>query len=409
VSYVAFFIVPVFLSHQVMQMPVYLPVAGRPSIGGDLVMQLRNSNLWFILHDFQEWKQIFPPVSGVLFLPLLALPFRVAYVVVAAVSLTCFALATTLLPWKVNRDRMSSALLVLVVATGLVSYGLQFELERGQWNVIAASLAMAAAWLFRGSRRARWTAYVLFTVAVQLKLWPFIFVLMLADDWSAWKANLRRWAVLAVVNAGLFLAFGWQVFLGFTRIVSAKATAPSYNEHNHSIKAFLTYVSHQATLHGIAVSPTVVRGVEIALLALVAACVVTILAVASRRREKAFNSHLLLTLTLGACLVPSVSHDYKLSIVVAPVAVFLTGAQFAGAIPEAARPRWVFAALAFVFALAYSSTLVSYAYKPLAFANNAPVLLTMLVAVTALYVWFPPGEPGAGTSGRVAEPEVRAS
>ena len=47
-----------------------------------------------------------------------------------------------------------------------------------------------------------------------------------------------------------------------------------------------------------------------------------------RQKQNGINPFLLLACTIGALLIPSVSNDYKLSILAAPVAIFLTNNRF---------------------------------------------------------------------------------
>ena len=56
--------------------------------------------------------------------------------------------------------------------TGLTSHGLQFELERGQFNVVAISLCLLAVYIFHYQVKYRHFGYLLFLVAVQLKVYP---------------------------------------------------------------------------------------------------------------------------------------------------------------------------------------------------------------------------------------------
>ncbi len=125
--------------------------------------------------------------------------------------------------------------------TGLLSYGFQFELERGQFNVIAASLAYLAVWIYHSGRGSELWAYVLFSLSVQMKLYPLVFIVMFIRDWRDWKSNLSRLSLLALANFGLFFVLGWRVFLDFVsavRLVSVRMDAISIS--NHSIHSFIT-------------------------------------------------------------------------------------------------------------------------------------------------------------------------
>ncbi len=62
--------------------------------------------------------------------------------------------ATLYVPLSMSPGKRVTPELLVVFATGLISYGLQFELERGQFNVIAVSLAYLAIWMYHSRQ---WT------------------------------------------------------------------------------------------------------------------------------------------------------------------------------------------------------------------------------------------------------------
>jgi hypothetical protein len=318
------------------------------------------------------------------------MPFLAAFRVLTLITLSLYVFITAVLPVKANRNQSTLPLVVLIVATGLASYGLQFELERGQWNVIALTFALAAVWLFRRGGRQRILAYLLFSVSVQLKLWPLIFILMLVDDWDQWRRNLFRWTALALGNFLLLFLLGSRSFTVIGGYVVSQASTPRIGIHTHSIPTFVRFLQSVAVARGMDWTPLATRSIGIALYVLVIGCLLTIVLVAWRRHERGSNWHLLLACTVGACLLPPVSHDYKLAILAAPMALLLTQPRFSESAPNPVGRSLGLALTLFVLSCSYSSTLYSYATKPPALQNNAPALLIMLLAVVALYVWFPP-------------------
>ena len=122
------------------------------------------------------------------------------------ITLLCYVVVTLVLPRRINKQKSIPALSMLIFVTGLVSYGLQFELERGQFNVIAFTLCLGAIYIFHNHPKSRWLAYLFFTISVQLKLYPAIFVFALIEDWSDWKGNIKRIVGLGILNlAALFM------------------------------------------------------------------------------------------------------------------------------------------------------------------------------------------------------------
>ena len=109
--------------------------------------------------------------------------------------------------------------MTLTLVTGLFSYGFQFELKQGQWNLIAFLFSVAAIYLFHQKPKYRWAAYLLFSISVQLKLFPAIFVFTLIDDFTDWKNNAKRIIGLEYSNPRFFyiwvkpnLGYNWIAF-----------------------------------------------------------------------------------------------------------------------------------------------------------------------------------------------------
>jgi hypothetical protein len=118
-------------------------------------------------------------------------------------------------------------------------------------------------------------------------------------------------------------------------------------------------------------------------MALVAACLILVVLQAYRQNTTGLNPHLLLALALGALLLPSFSHDYRLTILTVPAIVLLLAeVPEDGADQRLRRILWASAILTLSFT--YSSTLFPFVMKPAILANNSPALLVSLLAVTIL-------------------------
>jgi hypothetical protein len=119
---------------------------------------------------------------------------------------------------------------------------------------------------------------------------------------------------------------------------------------------------------------------QLFLLACLGICLLLIIWHAFRQNRAGINPHLLLACTLGALLIPSVSHDYKLSILIPPVVgLFVHESRLEG-VQQYPAVRLLYG----VFALVYSSTLFSYSFKPPFLQNNFPALLVLLILTTIL-------------------------
>ena len=384
ISYLLFFVRPIFFSAQYMQFTKYVPAMD--PIGVDLKNMLGFCESWFIAGQTPYiGSNLYPPLASVLFTPLLIFGYSLAYKIVSLVTLLCYVLITLVFPLRTGEQRQISPLLMLVLITGLFSYGFQFELERGQFNVIAISLCFLGIWIYHCRSKYRYFAYFLFIISVQLKVFPFIFIVMLIHDWRDWKNNIKKFFLLGGVNFVLFFVLGFNVFNDFIIAIKDQIDNPFSWVGNHSIRSFVTFISNIASGHGWTwVKPNTVL-VEVALLAIIISCIFIIIQQAYRQKQTGINSHLFLACTIGALLIPSVSHDYKLSILAAPVAILFANERFSfSEKPIRLRLQIIFIVLVFITSAAYSSTLFSFTQKPNILGNNFPALITMLLAITFL-------------------------
>ena len=389
ISYLLFFLYPIFLSSQFMQFPKYVPANGY--IGEDLGQMLSYSESWFIAKQTPYiGKNLYPPLANVLFTPLLGFEFSVAYKIATLVNVLFYVLMTLILPLRIGKERQVTPLLMLFFITGLFSYGFQFELERGQFNVIATVICFIAIWIYHYHNKYRYLAYFLFTISVQLKLFPAIFIVMFITDWHDWKNNIRRFLVLSTVNFALFFVLGTSVFIEFIKAIKAQAVNPSIWFGNHSIRSFVISVSNIASQHGRPWINDHSRLVQLAFLAIIAVCIFLIMIQAYRQKQNGVNSYLLLACTIGALLIPPVSHDYKLSILAAPVAILLSDVSSFSKGATRSRRHFIFMMLVFILSTAYATTLFSYTNKPSMLAYNFPALITILLATTCLSIMSSP-------------------
>lgn len=319
-----------------------------------------------------------------------------AYKIVTLVSVLCYVLITFVLPLRAGGERHISPVLMLIFITGLFSYGFQFELERGQFNLIAVALCFLAVWIFHYHNRYRFIAYILFTISVQLKVYPLIFIVMLISNWQDWRNNVKRVLVLMAVNLALLLVLGPYLLVDFVKAIFSQGVDPAVWTGNHSIRSYVTILTKIASDHGWTWANQYSGLAQIAILLIVILLIFLIMLQAYRQKQNGLHPGLLLACAIGALLIPSASHDYTLSFLAAPVAFFLTDKKMW---ETATRPRQriFLIEILFIFSVAYSSTLFSYTYKPLAVNNNFPALFIMLLVVALLSLVSIKSHPGAGS------------
>lgn len=388
-AYLLFFVYPTF-SGPVMRSVRSVPAQG--VIGGDLDMVRTFSESWLNGHSPYTGLNIYPPLTAALFTPLLLVSGAAGFKVMTVVTIAGFILMTLVLPIRLRRGAALAILPILVTACGLVSYGFQLELERGQFNVISVMLCYLAIWVFHRAPARRPLAYALFVVAVQLKVYPLIFMLMLVDDWRDWAGILKRWAWLGAANVALLFALGPAVFTDFLAAMTQHVQEPSAWTGNHSIRSYLLQLpaahEHIALL-------------EAAATLLTAVCLGLVVLKAIARNTRGINGELLLACTLAALLIPPISHDYKLALLAAPLAVMLAddGESWRARAGTESRFRLAMA-LAFALAFAYASTLLSYDYRPGVIDNAEPIVMSMLLLTAALSLTLDSATARAGASSR---------
>ena len=400
-GYLTCFVAPIFLNDaDAMAFPRYLPAMN--PIGVDLRLPYDFSRAWFNGDALPVPSLVYPPLERVLRLPLVIFPFRWAYVIQTLVSVFAYLAVLMALPLAVSRKADRCALVLLAMA-GFMSYGFQFEVERGQSNVIAIALVAWALLLFhRGKGTAvRVTAYFLFTCAIQLKLYPAVFVFGFTQDARDWRGNLMRWGTLGALNvAGLF-ALGLSPFRAFVTAATTVAS-DSAGIFNHSIASFGGMVQklvnghtpanyHPAEVMGVAAH---VRGgmpaawqhcagrmAEIGGLTVLTACFGLVLVLAFRRNARSAFKYVMTLCALVALLAPVVSMDYKLSILVMAFAFFVGESD-----PVRVEGRLgIFrAGLLVAISTLLALTLFPPEFRPVVLCSSTPLLLGMAVGLALL-------------------------
>lgn len=384
VCYILFFISPIFLN-DTLRMKYFLNyLPDRYPIGNDLIAVLDLSKGWFFEGRSPFLIQFYPPFTYIFFAPLLlADNYPALFTSFTLFSIACYFILTLILPIKMGGIKNLSVVLLLFL-TGLVSYGFQFELERGQYNVFTFLLCLLAIYIFHNHKKQRLIAYLLFSISIQLKIYPAIFIVMFVDDWRDWKIVLRRFAGIGAFNFLLLFIMGGEMFLEFINAVAMQIATPGWGWNgNHSIKAFAGLLANDglgmippnilATFQG---NPGPLATV---LLLLFFAALVFAIVLSHGRWEQGIDTYLLIVCMIGALIIP-VSNDYTLSILTAPMILFLVN------LPEIKSTRYKFASILLILgiAISYSSLLIPFKYKPYFLINAFPPLFLILIFVTIL-------------------------
>jgi hypothetical protein len=387
-AYGAFFLVPIFFNSQnIMQFPQYLP--SKDIIALDMRSMLTYFDSWLFQHrsPYYDGFIYYPPFATLFFLPLLLMSFKSAYIFLSSVSILIFIFSAFFIPFRLfNKQIESQSFVLLIFVSALFSYGLQFEIERGQFNLIAFAFAFIGILLFHFKPGFRILAYVFLSIAIQLKVYPAIFLFLFIDDWAQWKKTIKEFIILGLVNGLCLLILGWDIFVDFVLSITTKISDPQVWVGNHSARSFVTYFIEEILerdsyqrFWGIAQYQELMIWVlmGIIILLLIATLIHLFLS-----KSKGFDSGLFLILTTCALIIPSVSHDYTLPLLSVAI-IFFIGEELKQDADNISGIRKLLLSIAVFF---YASTLFSYTNKPICLQNNFPAIFIILLITTCLVI-----------------------
>ena len=371
IVYVSFFLLPVFFSKLQMQyLTKYIPDAFVTHIGFDIESIVSRIENWLRtgVSPYADEFIAYPPLAVAVFATFSLIGYPAYFKLMVSITVLAYLITALVIPFSLVPKR-NRVLLILFFITGLFSYGLQFEQERGQFNLIAFTLCLSAIYIFHFHYKFRYFAYLLFTVAVQLKVYPVFFVVMFIDDWRDWRAILKRFLGLGLLNFSSLFILGYKLFLDFVKTITGYQLLESSRYENLSIKGFVTYLS--STHPGLT---------EIPFWILLGICFLSVVGYAFYCNRRGLNPYLLLICTLAALIIPSVSNDYKLSLLIAPIALFFC------CLPEVnnASKKTLLTTLVIFASLAYWTTLFPATVKPEFLSRNFPALVVIMISVTML-------------------------
>jgi hypothetical protein len=177
---------------------------------------------------------------------------------------------------------------------------------------------------------------------------------------------------------------GYQTFWDFLRSVTAQVVSPSWiGVWNHSISSFVSVFKQDGfgllspeTLRTVRQNSTWVEGSLLVAFAILFVCA---LILSHLRRKPGLDPYLLLACTIGALILP-ISYDYTLSILAAPMLLFLS------AIPGTDRRslKLVSTLLLLGISVVYFMILTPYSYRPYFLHNSFPLLFLLLTLSTMM-------------------------
>ena len=259
---------------------------------------------------------VYSPLFVILFSPLSYIEFNTLRWIVAIITILSYCTAVFIMPrywgFKVSN---SPAALVLIIA-GFMSYGFRFELERGQWNILVVLMCLVSFALNRSLERyIRIIGYSIFTVAVHLKVWPVIFAIGFIKPKIGIYNNIKRLMILGCFNFILLFSLGVSFFYKYFKAITHASVNADVWIANLSFHAFNIQAASYYSVN--------IELIKIITAIIVISILVTIL-ISLNNNIDGDNPRLLILTTCCAILIPSVSFDYKITILSIVLTFFLS-------------------------------------------------------------------------------------
>lgn len=300
---------PVFFNAK-REMDQRAAVSSVSPIGIDLSEMVAISRTLYHKHSpYSYGTYIYPPLVSVLYLPFLIIRPENAYVFMSFLTITCLFLSFIMVDKLFTEKKFIPIVLLFFIITSFLSYGMHFELERGQFNIITIFLALLGVFLHQKNKRL--LGILLVTISVHLKLYPIIFFFLLFLDNCRSKKGIFINFIAVLIHILLFFMLGKGVAGDFFSMLTEQLRNPFVWAGNHSLFAYCSDKS--------GTMPCNVYTYPYFL----AAYIITIAAgfiSTYVKKISLLNPYLFAMCGIATCVIPSVSHDYKLSII--PIFLF---------------------------------------------------------------------------------------
>jgi Glycosyltransferase family 87 len=234
--------------------------------------------------------------------------------------LISFLYLTIALPRKWKCDIWESPAAVLIIISGFLSYGMRFEIERGQWNVQSMLLCYAA--LAIKDTKNPWIkflSYILFTISVHLKVWPLLFIIGYINLNEPIKTNAIRLMQICLINFFTLFVLGPKFLLEYFPKLKHSAGTPSVWIANISLYSF-----GQLAFKFYAIDMSISK----LLIYIYMLLFFTSIIYALSNRIPGDNVLIICLCNCGVILFPTVSFDYKVILITICMPLFVATYEF---------------------------------------------------------------------------------
>ena len=275
---------------------------------------------------------IYSPFSLVFYNQLSGVDFNTLRLIVVILTLLSSLFIVFILSRQLAQDITYKPVGILLFILSLNSYGFKFELERGQVNVIILCITLVSILCARSTSLLIYIlSLILFTFAVQMKIWPLIFVFCFVDFNISITKNLFRLISIIFINSLLLLCLGYQFMMQYiAKLISFTYSTDNIWIANMSINSFLTQYKK-----GLYIFRDPLREIALPiqnnfpflyidiLKIIFTICFFGVIVLALLRRIRGSDIHIIYLCGLGSLVFPTTSYDYKLVIYYILTPVFL--------------------------------------------------------------------------------------
>ena len=384
------FIFPVFFNRNgKMEYPRYIPE--NKTIGHDFEIDYKFAQRYLVEHksayisdDPEHWYagNPYPPIFTLYLAPLFwfHIPQITGYYILAGLILLSYLIGTIVLPLIYQSDHSLSAGALFVAITGITSYGMQFALERGQFDLLAMAFSTTAVYLFWFKPKARWLSYVLLLIAFEFKIYPILFSILFIDDLKRPKKSLIRVGGLCLIAFASLFAMGIQGFNEFLRSLTSQGGLLYARDHGflNGVSFFLEAINLPHTYRVTWIVSFFLGVIGLFSLFLIMKDYI------NQRKIITFFPPLFLWCTLAVMIFFPASKDYKLAILCFAMAPYLIYLE--NRITQIGRSNIYISVLIFFLVVAYSSTLYSWVYRPVVIQNSFIMLYSIVLILPAIEI-----------------------
>ena len=364
-----------FNPQNIMLQPQVVP--SLPTIGYDLSETLKSSKELLAGRTPYVLKiYSYSPFASVLFVPLTLVSFKIAYLIVFLATLILFVISVLATHKLFVKQKESLVLLLFLLLTGVISYGMSFELERGQFNMLAFACALLGLYFFANTKKV--IGLIFLTLGMQLKIYPAIFIVQFFIH--SFKVK-RDWLLAGgVVSINFLLLFvgGIAVFKDFIKALLYQMGNAYYWIGNHSVASYCD-IANAASSFCTPKSYSLLLGGFFLLFG------ITTFLVWKYSKVKA-NPYLFTLSGLGMLIIPSASHDYTLAVL--PVVLYPLLKEFYDKLEANRNVYGLFMAISLTV---YTTILFNtYHAAPINFLTDSktPALITLiLITFIATLLW----------------------